>query len=139
MMLDPREDIVRAVCSDKWDGERISPSLFAGGGISVSRLALISLDDLWDMFRNHVEKPPERRLELIVEIGVGDLHQIGKDHDPLIHLTVEAKPEDWNPAHAEIPQRITRGLANRILPQLKRHCPAHTTSDQNSAQPGTLG
>lgn len=31
------------------------------------------------------------------------------------------QPEDWNPAHAEIPQKITRDLANKILPELKLH------------------
>jgi hypothetical protein len=41
MPLAPSEDIVRAVCTDKWDGERLSPSLFVGENISVSRLELI--------------------------------------------------------------------------------------------------
>ena len=38
---------------------------------------------------------------------------------PTVELTVEPKPEDWNPAHAEIPQHITRGLANKIRPELQ--------------------
>lgn len=125
MPLDSSEDIVRAVTSEKWDAEaqRMSPSLFKGSGTSVSRLALIPLAEHWDMFRSHVEKPPERRLEFIAEINVGKLEQIGRSHPTPIELTVEAAPEDWNPAHAEIPQDITRGLANRILPELKRHFP----------------
>jgi len=86
-------------------------------------LALLSLDDHWDLFRRHVQKPPERRLELIAEINVGKLQDIGLHHVPPIALTVEPKPEDWNPAHAEIPQRITRGLAYRILPALILHRP----------------
>ncbi len=117
------EDIVRAVCTDKWDGERLSPSLFVGENISVSRLALIPLCDHWDLFRTYVEKPPERRLEMIAEINVGQLQMLGQTNNPCVELTVEPKPEAWNPAHAEIPQRITRGLANRILPVLKRHLP----------------
>src|SRR5437879_145295 len=121
MPLARTEDIVRAVCTDKWDGERLSPSLFAGEGTSVSRLAIIPLADHWDLFRRYVEQPPERRLELIGEINVGRLAEIGRSHDSPVELSVEAKPEDWNPAHAEIPQRITRGLANRILPALKLH------------------
>lgn len=123
MPLAPTEDIVRAVCTDKWDGERLSPSLFVGEDISVSRLAITSLADHWDLFRQYVEKPPERRLELIAEINVGRLQEIGRAHNPRVALTVELKPLEWNPAHAEIPQRITRGLANRILPELKRHLP----------------
>jgi hypothetical protein len=123
MALAPTEDIVRAVCTDKWDGERLSPSLFVGENTSLSRLALISLDDHWDLFRQYVEKPPERQLELIGEINVGRLQHIGRAHNPPLELTVEPKPVDWNPAHAQIPQRITRGLANQILPELTLHRP----------------
>jgi hypothetical protein len=124
MSLAPIKDIVRAVCTDKWDGERLSPSLFVGQNISVSRLALISLTEHWDLFRQHVQKPPERRLELIAEINVGCLQGVGREQNPPVVLTVEPKPVDWNPAHAEIPQRITRGLANKILPKLKLHRPS---------------
>ena len=124
MPLARTEDIVRAVCTDKWDGERLSPSLFVGENISVSRLALIPLADHWDLFRQYVQQPPERRLELIAEINVGRLQDIGRAQNPAVALTVEPKPEDWNPAHAEIPQKITRGLANKILPELKLHHPS---------------
>lgn len=123
MSLDPKEEIVRAICSDKWDGERLAPSLFVGAGKSVSRLAVVSLEDHWDLFRSYVQSPPERMLELIGQIQVGALQSIGHTHSPPTALTVEARPEDWNPAHAEIPQKITRGLANRILPQLTLHRP----------------
>ena len=121
MPIPVEEDIVRAVCADKWDGERLAPSLFVGENLSVSRLALLPLADHWDLFRAYVEKPPERRLEIIAEINVGRLQTIGRTYTPAVHLTVEAKPEPWNPGHAEIPQRITRGLANKILPELTLH------------------
>jgi hypothetical protein len=77
----------------------------------------------WDLFREYVEKPPERRLELIEPINIGRLQEVGRTHNPTIELTVEPKPEAWNPADAEIAQRITRGLANRILSALTRHYP----------------
>jgi hypothetical protein len=67
MPLAPTEDIVRAVCTDKWDGERLSPSLFVGANISVSRPAVIPLADHWDLFRQYVQKPPERWLERIAQ------------------------------------------------------------------------
>jgi hypothetical protein len=117
------EDIVRGIFTDKWDGTRVAPSLFKGQNVSVSRLAVIPLADHWDMFRSHLEKPPERRLEFIGEINVGRLQKIGRDYQHPIQLTVEPKPEDWNLAHAEIPQKISRGLANRIVDALKRHHP----------------
>ena len=94
MPIAAEEDIVRAIRTDKWDGTRIAPSLFTGENTSVSRLAVIPLSEHWDMFRKHLEKPPEPR------------------------------PEDWNPAHAEIPQKITRGLATKIVSALKRHPPS---------------
>ena len=117
------ENIVRAICTDKWDGTRVARSLFKGRNISVSRLALIPLSEHWDMFRKRLEKPPERRLELIGEINVGNLQEIGRSYQQPIELMVESKPEDWNPAHAEIPQRITPGLANNIVNALKLHHP----------------
>ncbi len=117
------EDIVRAILTDKWDGTRMAPSLFTGNNVSVSRIALIPLSEHWDMFRRHLEKPPERRLELIGEINVGKLQKLGRDYERPIELTVEPKPKEWNPAHAEIPQKISRGLANKIINALKRHHP----------------
>lgn len=123
MSLGPDENIIRAICSDKWDGQRLAPSLFVGAGTSVSRLAVISLEDHWDLFRQHVQRPPERMLAMLGEISVGKIQAIGCAHDPATELTVEPKPEDWNPAHAEIPQKISRGLANKILPELTRHLP----------------
>jgi len=121
MAVAAEEDIVRAICTDKWDWSGAAPSLFTGQDVSVSRLVIIPLSEHWDMFRNHLEKAPERRLERIGEINVGRLQRIGRDYKKSIDLTVEAKPEDWNPAHAEIPQRITRGLANQIVNALKLH------------------
>ena len=127
MPLPPEEDIVRAVCTDKWDGDRLSPSIFVGQNISVSRLAVVPLADHWDLFRQYVESPPERLLKLIAEINVGHLQEIGRSRNPAVQLTVEPKPEKWNPAHAEIPQNITRGLANKLLPELRLHHPSAGT------------
>lgn len=125
MPVGPHENIVRAICTEKWDGAemRPAPSLFKGGDVSVSRLAVIPLAEHWDMFRFRFENPPERRLERIGEINVGHLQQIGRDYAHPIDVTVEPKPEDWNPAHAEIPQKITRGLANKIVSALQLHTP----------------
>ncbi len=123
MPISPDEDVVRAILTDKWDGQRASPSLFKGQNVSVSRLAIIPLADHWDIFRSRLENPPERRLERIGEINVGRLQEIGRDYAHPIELTVEPKPEDWNRAHAEIPQNITRGLANKIVSALKLHKP----------------
>ena len=123
MPVAPNEDIVRAILTEKWDGQRASPSLFRGENVSVSRLALLPLADHWDIFRMRLENPPERRLERIGEINVGQLQQIGRDYKDSIELTVEPKPEDWNRAHAEIPQKITKGLSRKIVNALTLHSP----------------
>jgi hypothetical protein len=71
-----------------------------------------------------VQKPPERMLEMIGEINIGLLQQIGRDYkERPTTLTVEPKPEDWNPAHAEIPETISRGLANKIVAAITLHSP----------------
>lgn len=121
MRIASSENVVRAICSDKWDGQRLSPSLFKGLNTSVSRLAIIPLAEHWELFRGYVERPPARRLEMIGEINVGQLEEIGRAHQPAVELTVEPDPLEWNRAHAVIPQRINRGLANSIVKRLQLH------------------
>ena len=123
MPLPDDEDVVRAICTDKWDGERIAPSTFVGPDTSVSRLSLIPLRFHWDLFRHGVEKPPERLLTCIAQIGVGTLKAIGASYTPPTPITVEEAPLDWNPAHAIIPGKRTRGLANRIRDSVRIHFP----------------
>ena len=89
MSIGAEEEIVRAICTDKWDGIRLSPSLFKGTNTSVSRLVLISLEDHWDLFRRHLEKPPERKLERIGQINVGRLQEIGRTYKDPVSITVE--------------------------------------------------
>ncbi|OGV81068.1 MAG: hypothetical protein A3K19_17400 [Lentisphaerae bacterium RIFOXYB12_FULL_65_16] len=116
------ENIVRAVTTEKYDGERISPSLFEGRDASVSRLAVVPLEDQWELLRRHVEKPPQRLLALLGEINVGTLARIGLNYAPQpTVLTVEAAPLPEFPSHGVIPQKITRGLATQIVRNLTRH------------------
>jgi hypothetical protein len=122
MAVGAEEEIVRAICTDKWDGHRFSPSLFRGTNTSVSRLAVIPLDQHWEIFRC-VECPPQRKLELIGQINVGRLQKLGENYVPSARLTVEPKPEESNPAHAEIPQKISEGLSKKIIAALTIHKP----------------
>jgi len=121
MPVDLSEDIAKAICSDKFDpatGE-ISASLFKGAGSSVSRLSVCALEETWDLFRQRVEKPPERTLERIGAINVGRLGEVGRTYpDNPTELTVEAVPLEGYPSHAEIPQKISRGLSNEIIKNL---------------------
>lgn len=131
-LCDASELVVRAICSPNHfdpEAQRISPNLFTGSEISLSRLKLLTLEEHWSLFRQHVQKP-HQRLELFGEIAVGPLQEIGLNYKagPIdkpvpqpVTITVEEAPEDWNPAHAEIPQKLTRGLANQIIPALRLH------------------
>ena len=123
MSVPSSENIARAVCSDHWDGERYASSLFKGENTSVSRLAITPLEDSWDLFRKRVENPPTRTLMQIGEINVGKMQRIAKEHDNNTNLTVEPKPLPGYDSHAEIPQKITRGLANKIIKELVKHNP----------------
>lgn len=122
MSLAASEDIAKAVCSDKFDPEtgEVSPSLLKGRGSSVSRLKICPLPETWELFRNRVEKPPQRMLQRIGVINVGILQKVGQtfQSNPT-DLTVEAVPLEDYPSHAEIPQKISRGLANEILKKME--------------------
>lgn len=121
MPVEASEDIARAICSDKFDpvtGE-LSSSLFKGSNTSVSLLSICPLDETWDLFRQRVEKPPERTLDRIGVINVGRLGEIGKAFkaNPT-PLTVEPVPLEGYLSHAVIPEKISRGLAFEIIKNL---------------------
>ena len=125
MPVPPEESIVRAIPTEKYDGERVSPSLFEGSNTSVSRLAIVPLEDQWELLRRHVERPPQRLLALLGEINVGALGRVGRAYVPRpTALTVEPDPLPGFLSHAVIPQKIARGLATEIVRHLIQHQPS---------------
>lgn len=128
MKLSETEQIVRAICSDKFDRTtgRVSPSLFKGARTSVSRLSIIALAQQWRKLAATVQKLPGRKLERLGEINVGRLIEIGQnyvaDGQPKpVSLSVEADPVPSNQAHAIIPEHISVGLSNTIIRNLSYH------------------
>lgn len=122
MPLEDDEDIARAICSEKGDEPRVSPSLMRGPNTSVSRLTIAPLEQTWEVFRRNVEKPPSRKLELIATINVGTLRGLGESYRPQpTKITVEAAPLEGYPSHAIIPNKLSRGLATKIVNALDRH------------------
>ena len=117
------EDVVRAITTAHWDPreQRISSSLFKGERISVSRLAVLPLAEILAIFDRELVKPPERSVLGAGEIRVGTLKEIGRDFQHPAELSVEEDPIPGNPAHAEIPQRISKGLSKRIVDALVLH------------------
>jgi hypothetical protein len=128
MRLPRAEQIVRAICSDKFDraNGRVSPSLFKGPNTSVSRLAVIPLPQQWRKLAATVQQLPGRKLERLGEIGVGTLEDLGlnyvaNDTPKKIALSVVADPVPTNEAHAIIPENISAGLGSAICRALIFH------------------
>lgn len=114
------ENIIRATTSTDWDAQknRWSSQLFKGENISVSRLSILSIKELIKIFHQQLDKPKKTVIGA-AEINVGRLQEIGRLQN--IALTVVEKPENNNPAHAEIPQKISRSLAKKIIDELLFH------------------
>lgn len=128
MRLPREEQIIRAICTEKYDRTtgRVSPSLFKGRNTSVSRLAIIPLSRQWRKLAATVQKLPGRRLERLGEISVGRLEEIGLTYvangNPMpVALTVVADALPTNEAHAIIPEHISAGLGTAIVRTLTYH------------------
>ncbi len=124
-LVPDQENILRGVFSNECDEQRGRfSSVFTGGNVSVSRPKLIPLEQHWDLFRRHVAKPPQRVLMFFLEINVGHLRGLGRDHtDRPIQIHVREDPLSWNPAHALIIEDLPRGLAKKAIRDSIRHEP----------------
>jgi hypothetical protein len=119
----PSENVVRAITTAHFDEVegRIQSDLFVGPNTSVSRLAVLALSEIFEIFKRELEKHP-RRVLMAGEINVGELQEIGSTHvEKPTTITVEEAGEPGNPAHAEIPQKLSRGLSKKIIDRLRRH------------------
>lgn len=127
------ENVVRAICDAHYDRhtQKISSSLFNyKNGVSVSRLAILPLGKIEDIFISELATPA-KPLHLMGEINVGELKKIGAEFakeqegkSPPVELSVVPDPTPTNPSHALIPGKISRGLAKRIVARLIRHEPS---------------
>ena len=119
-----QENVLRAIHSAFWDPDRDrkSPSIFKGANISVSRLSILGIGELFAIFHEKLDGSPNGRIVAGGEINVGNLQKIGHEYLPnRTDLTVEEDRQDDNPAHAEIPQKISQGLARVIVAALIIH------------------
>ena len=73
------EDIVRAIRSSHWDEskQRWSSDLFRGPHTSVSRLRILPLSEIFDIFMKDLHRPPVHRVVKAGQINVGDLINLG--------------------------------------------------------------
>jgi hypothetical protein len=119
--LSDEEQIVRAVFSNECDGERIFSQTFTGPETSISRLQIRSIALQWEIFRKF-EKPPNRELDLFLEINVGKLKNLAANWEKRpTRLSVVEDPQLDNPAHGLILESISKGLAKEIIKNCKRH------------------
>jgi hypothetical protein len=119
--LSDEEQIVRAVFSNDWDGERIFSQTFTGPETSISRLKIRSLPLQWEIFRKF-QRPPRRELDLFLEIGVGTLKRVAKNWKAKpTELSVVEDPQPDNPAHGLILESMSAGLAKEMIKNCQMH------------------
>lgn len=117
-LCEDHENILRAINEAHWDvtKNRASSSLFKGPNTSVSRLLILSREEIVEIFKRDLPHPPIS----IGELNVGNLMQIGQNCN--FPLSVEQDPVEGNPAHAEIPQKINnRKIALTIIDSMTMH------------------
>lgn len=118
-LCEDHENVLRAINETHWhwDGNknRLSSSLFTGANTSLSRLSILNKAEIFAIFKK------ELKCKVISagEINVGALMQIGQNHN--VEITVEQDPLPTNPAHAEIPQKISRKIAFKIIDLMTIH------------------
>jgi hypothetical protein len=114
------EDVIRAILRAHWDPEnrRINSDLFKVN-TSVSRLSILPIERLIEIFKGDFDHRSIGPLDLTGRINVGRLKQIGASYENSPQaLTVTPKPTADNIAHAEIPQKISKGLSKVLIRSL---------------------
>jgi len=122
--LDGAEEVLRAILQPQWDPAlgRISPSLFEGADVSLSRLALCTEDEIFTMFFRDLDKP-DRLVMGAGQLSVAAIEAVGANYqekpttlwvapDPVSDIGHE------NPAHAVIPPKISRGLSRKLVAEM---------------------
>lgn len=124
------EDIVRAIRSSDWDKKhgRYSSNLFRGPATSVSRLKILELRKIFRIFYKELHKPPKHKVLSAGKIRVCTLKNLGNSFTDngkpdQRDITVVGKPTTTNPSHAEILEKLPRGLALKIIEELQIHKP----------------
>ena len=119
-ILPPEEEIVRALTEAHWDKKenRFSKAAFYSRNLSVSRLKISPLSDLIELFCHNFPA-----LLKVGQINVGRLQELGRTHTSPVEIRVIATPRENNPAHAEIPDRMSKSLAKRVVENLQFHDP----------------
>lgn len=86
-------------------------------------MAILGITELFAIFHEELDSPPKDRFVVGGgEINIGRLQEIGRTYTPRpTELTVEEDPTERNPAHAEIPEDISKGLAFEIIRALLLH------------------
>jgi hypothetical protein len=78
------------------------------------------MEEIIRIFKADFDGRPTGPLDATGEINIGHLKSIGVTYTPAPkNLTVVPKPTNENPAHAEIPQKISTGLSKTIIKELR--------------------
>lgn len=120
--LVPRSSkLLRAIVSAHWDPrhERFSSNLFRDPHTSVSSLSATNLGAIVKHFHEQLTRSRRHKVLWVGQIAYVRLRQLGwqttHNHQRKpVRLTVRSAPEQDNSAHAEIQQKIPKGLSLRI-------------------------
>jgi hypothetical protein len=122
-----REEVVlRAIQETHLDEKqgRVSSSLFKGRDISLSRLAVLSTGEIFKILRRDLDKPANALIGA-AEVTVAVIEDAGgRDEAGKLIVRVVADPllgSAPNPAHAEIPQNLSKGTSRKIIKGISRY------------------
>ena len=115
------ENIFRAVLTVHWDkvNRRVNSRIFKGVELSVSLESIRNQEETIAIYLKELTNPPTSFVEGIAKINVGVLRGIGREGDQPVEYNVIPDPTITNPAHAYIPEKITKSKAKKIKDQLE--------------------
>jgi hypothetical protein len=76
----PDEIIIRAIHTQYYDAEKgiLRPKLFEGRDVSVSRLDILTIEELFPIFTADIDAPPERIIIQVGSLQVQELMRLAK-------------------------------------------------------------
>ncbi len=129
----PDEVIVRAIHTQHYDAQTgiLRYKLFEGRNISVSRLQILTIEELFPIFTADIDSPPERMIIQVGSLGVQELIRLAKENpNPETKQPADLKViQDPCPVQKEYKQYPVAAFENVcICPHnsTQEYCPEHS-------------
>jgi hypothetical protein len=129
----PDEIIVRAIHTEHYDATTriLRPKVFEGRDVSVSRLQILTIEELFPIFTADIDAPPERIIIQVGSLKVQELMRLAQDN-PNLETKQSAKLDviqDPCPVQKDYKQHPTSSFEGVcICPHNGNqvHCPEHS-------------